>query len=48
MVVKRAVEAVVTDDMLSSHALDQATLTAELRVEVLRTRSDQVRLFEST
>lgn len=25
----------MTDDMLLSHALDQATLTAELRVEVI-------------
>ena len=48
MIVKRATEAVMTDDVFLSYALDQVTLAAELPVKVLYIRSDQVRLFEST
>ncbi len=48
MVIKRTVDAVVTDDVFLLHASDQATLIAKLPVKVLSTRSDRLYPFDST
>ncbi len=48
MVIKRTVDAVVTDDVFLLHASNKATLITELPVKVLSTRLDRLYPFDST